>query len=132
MRTLLIAGLTSLTLASTAVAGSTSQKTQYTQMQGHEIKSALVRNSLRGVDRSGKYVIHYQSYGKMKIVYNEKRIESGVWRIKGNRYCRRWVKLGGGKERCVTLHRNGNKIVWVQQGKITDRSVLLRGNPVKL
>lgn len=132
MKTLLIAGLTSLVLASTAVAGNSSQKSTYTQMTGQEIKSALVGNSLRGVDRSGKYVIHYSSDRKMKIVYNKKRIESGVWRIKGNKYCRRWAKLGGGKERCVTFHRNGNKIVWVQTGKITDHSVLLRGNPARL
>lgn len=132
MKKLLITGITSLALACTAVSGSAGQKTKYTQMQGHEIKSALVGNSLRGVDHSGKYVIHYSSYGKMRIVYNEKRIESGVWKVRGNRYCRRWSKLGSGKERCVTFHRNGNKIVWVQRGKITDHSVLLRGNPAKL
>ncbi|MEM8958865.1 MAG: hypothetical protein AAGC86_13760 [Pseudomonadota bacterium] len=134
MKPFLIAGLTSLVLASTAVTESAAQ-TRYTNMSGPEIKSALVGNSLRGVDSSGRYTIHYRSDNRMRIVYTSRRgtrVENGVWRVLGNRYCRRWERLGKGKTRCVTFHRNGNKIVWVRRGEVTDHTVLLRGNPAGL
>lgn len=134
MKHFVIAGLTSLMLASTAVTEAAAQ-TRYNSMSGQEIKSALVGNSLRGVDSTGRYTIHYKNNNRMRIVYTSKsgtRVENGVWRVLGNRYCRRWERLGKGKTRCVTFHRNGDNIIWVRRGEITDRTVLMRGNPAGL
>lgn len=110
------------------------QKTEtdgYKRMKGEDITAALVGNSLDGEDSDGKYVIYYDSASTMKIAY-QGRFESGVWRIKGDQYCRRWQTFGKGKERCVHFHRSGDKINWVRKGRIRDRSVLVAGNPAAL
>lgn len=103
----------------------------YYKMTGQEIHKALVGNSLDGTDRDGDYVIHYKNTSKMRIQYQGRK-EAGVWRIKGNQYCRRWQSFGKGQERCVNFYRKGDRINWVQNGKITDRAILIRGNPAKL
>mgnify|MGYP001598997380 CR=1 FL=1 len=131
MKSLLIAGIAILAIAATDATASG----KYQKMKGSEIKSSLVGNSLRGADSSGKYVIYFSSNQKMRIVYTGKkktRIEKGVWWVMGNKYCRRWEKLGKGQVRCVTFIRNGNRINWVHYGETIDRSVLLRGNPARL
>lgn len=103
----------------------------YRQMSGEEIRTALTGNTLDGIDADGNYVIYYLNSSQMRIAYRG-REESGVWRINGNNYCRRWETFGSGKERCVKMFRKGDQIDWVQEGKITDRSVLLKGNPRNL
>jgi len=103
----------------------------FTPMTGPQITVALVGNSLDGEDSDGEYIIHYDTDRTMAISYRG-RTETGVWRVQGDRYCRRWQTFGNGKERCVTFYRNGNQINWVANGEITDRSVLVRGNPAGL
>ncbi len=131
MKTLIFAGLAGLTLGACTRPGDGPNPPGFTQMTGSEIRSTLVGNSLRGTDRTGSYVIHYRSASKMDITYND-RPDTGLWRIKGDRYCRRWTRLGKGKERCVTMYQRGDQINWVKDGEITDRSVLLAGNPAGL
>tara|TARA_R110000850_G_scaffold191351_4_gene318262 strand:- start:726 stop:1127 length:402 start_codon:yes stop_codon:yes gene_type:complete len=99
----------------------------YAQMSGSEIRTAIVGNTLSGTDSDGDYMIYYPNSSQMRIAY-QGREESGAWRIQGDRYCRRWETFGSGKERCVTMFRKGDRLDWVQNGKITDRSVLLKGN----
>lgn len=108
-----------------------SELSGFTKMKGEEIAAALVGNSLDGEDRGGEYVIYYDSPATMKIAYKGK-FESGVWRIEGDQYCRRWETIGKGKERCVDFYRSGDRINWVYKGKIRDRSVLVPGNPAAL
>ncbi|MBN2760181.1 MAG: hypothetical protein JXQ79_06755 [Rhodobacteraceae bacterium] len=103
----------------------------FQKMTGTEIRQILPGNSLDGKDNDGRYVIHYTSASTMTIRYRG-RVETGVWRVTGDQYCRRWQTFGNGKERCVTMYRKGNQINWVRDGKITDRSVLLAGNPAGL
>ena len=104
----------------------------FTKMSGAEISRSLVGNSLDGEDSDGDYVIHYKSASTMAISYRG-RTESGVWRVQGDQYCRRWQTFGNGKERCVTFYRNGAQINWVRDnGEISDRSVLVHGNPIGL
>ncbi len=104
----------------------------FTKMTGAEISRSLVGNSLDGEDSDGEYVIHYTTASRMAISYRG-RTETGVWRVQGNQYCRRWATFGNGEERCVTFYRNGNQINWVRDnGGISDRSVLVRGNPARL
>lgn len=103
----------------------------FQKMSGPEISAALVGNSLDGADKDGPFIIHYATSSSMKIVY-QGRIESGVWRIKGDQYCRRWETFGGGKERCVDFYRKGDRIDWVRKGRVTDTSVLVSGNPAGL
>ncbi len=103
----------------------------FTKMKGAEIAAALLGNSLDGQDSDGDYVIHYDTDSTMKIAY-QGRFESGVWRTKGDQYCRRWQTFGKGKERCVHFYRSGHRINWVHKGKIRDRSVLVPGNPAAL
>ena len=67
----------------------------------------------------------------MRIFY-QGREDDGVWRIKGDKYCRKWNTFGKGRERCVDLYRSGDRINWVRKGKVTDRSVLVAGNPAGL
>ncbi|WP_300439817.1 hypothetical protein [uncultured Mameliella sp.] len=100
----------------------------YQQMSGTDIRTALVGNTLDGADSDGDYIIYYPNSSQMRIAY-QGREENGVWRIDGDRYCRRWQTFGNGKERCVTMFRKGERIDWVQKGEITDRSILLKGNP---
>ena len=103
----------------------------FERMSGKEITAALVGNSLDGTDKDGDYVIYYPSQGEMRIAY-QGRTDAGVWRVKKNKYCRKWTHFGKGKERCVRLYRKGDQINWVRKGKVTDRSVLVRGNPAAL
>lgn len=103
----------------------------FEKMSGKEIKAALVGNSLDGTDKDGDYVIYYPSDTEMRIVY-QGRTDVGVWRTKKGKYCRRWSHFGKGKERCVRFYRNGDQINWVRKGKVTDRSVLVPGNPASL
>ena len=103
----------------------------FVQMKGEEIRAALVGNSLDGEDKDGSYVIHYPTASTMRIQYRG-REDDGVWRIDGDRYCRQWKTFGKGRERCVEFHRNGDQINWVRKGKVTDRSVLVPGNPANL
>lgn len=103
----------------------------FERMSGQEIMSALVGNSLDGADKDGDYVIYYASDSAMRIAYHG-RTDEGVWRIDGNKYCRQWSHFGKGKERCVRFFRKGNQINWVRKGKVTDRTVLVPGNPAAL
>lgn len=103
----------------------------FEKMTGSEIKTALIGNSLDGADKDGDYVIYYPSSTEMRITY-QGRNDVGVWRIDKGRYCRRWTHFGKGKERCVRFYRKGNQINWVRKGKVTDRSVLVSGNPATL
>ena len=103
----------------------------FERLSGAEIRSLLVGNSLDGVDKDGDYVIYYPNETDMRIEY-QGRTDVGVWRIKKNKYCRRWLKFGKGKERCVRMYRKGDQINWVRKGKVTDRSVLVAGNPASL
>lgn len=103
----------------------------FEKMSGSEIVSALVGNSLDGADKDGDYVIYYPSDSEMRIFY-QGRTDTGVWRIKKNRYCRKWTNFGKGKERCVRFYRKGDQINWVRKRKVTDRSVLVGGNPAAL
>ncbi|MEO0361802.1 MAG: hypothetical protein AAF322_11865 [Pseudomonadota bacterium] len=130
-RTAAALALASLALAACAAPADPFATNGFQKMRGSEIASALVGNSLDGEDKDGEYVIHYPSKSDMRIFY-QGRVESGVWRIDGDRYCRRWESFGGGKERCVTFYRNGDRIDWVQDGEITDRSILTPGNPAAL
>lgn len=41
----------------------------------------------------------------------------GTWRIKGNKFCRTWKALDGGKEVCETWNKVGEKSVRVMVGK---------------
>ncbi|WP_439154410.1 hypothetical protein [Yoonia sp.] len=118
-------------LAACATVGDELVTEGYVQMSGAEIRTALVGNSLDGTDSDGDYVIYYPSSSMMRIVY-QGRTEAGVWRIRGDKYCRRWQTFGSGNERCVTMYRKGNQIDWVQDNEITDRSVLVAGNPARL
>lgn len=110
---------------------STLKSEGYQQMNGEEIRMALTGNTLDGTDADGDYIIYYPTSSQMRIAY-QGREESGVWRIDGDSYCRRWETFGSGKERCVTMFRKGDQIDWVQKGEITDRSVLINGNPGNL
>lgn len=103
----------------------------FEKMTGQEIAAALVGNSLDGSDKDGDYVIYYPSQGEMRIAY-QGRTDTGVWRVTKTKYCRTWTHFGKGKERCVRLYRNGDQINWVRKGKVTDRSVLVPGNPAAL
>lgn len=103
----------------------------FEKMSRPEIVSALVGNSLDGADKNGDYVIYYPSDSEMRIFY-QGRTDSGVWRIKKNKYCRKWTHFGKGKERCVRFYRKGGQINWVRKGKVTDRTVLVGGNPAAL
>lgn len=103
----------------------------FQKMSGTEIVSALVGNSLDGADKDGDYVIHYPDDSAMRIAY-QGRTDTGVWRVKKDQYCRRWSHFGKGKERCVRFYRKGDQINWVRKGKVTDRSVLVVGNPAAL
>lgn len=103
----------------------------FVKMEGGEIRAALVGNSLDGEDSDGEYVIHYPTSSTMRIFY-QGREDDGVWRIDGDRYCRKWNTFGKGRERCVRFYRNGDQINWVRKGKVTDRSVLVAGNPAGL
>ena len=103
----------------------------FVKMKGEEIRAALVGNSLDGEDKDGEFVIHYPTASTMRIFY-QGREDDGVWRIKGDKYCRKWNTFGKGRERCVDLYRSGDRINWVRKGKVTDRSVLVAGNPAGL
>lgn len=103
----------------------------FEKMSGTEIASALVGNSLDGADRNGDYVIYYPSDSEMRIFY-QGRTDTGVWRIKQDKYCRKWDHFGKGKERCVRFYRKGDQINWVRKVTVTDRSVLVGGNPAAL
>ena len=118
-------------LAGCATIGDKLASERYFKMTGAEIAKALPGNSLDGEDDDGEYVIYYDSASTMRIQYRG-RTESGVWRIDGDKYCRKWEKFGGGKERCVHFYRNGDLIRWVGDGEITDRSALIPGNPAGL
>ena len=128
---LLVAGVLALTLGACATPQKPSELDGFRKMKGADIATSLVGNSLDGEDKDGDYVIYYDTPSTMKINY-QGRTESGVWRIKGDRYCRRWQTFGKGKERCVHFYRSGDKINWVRKGKIRDRSVLVAGNPAGL
>jgi hypothetical protein len=110
---------------------STLKSEGYRQMSGEEIRMSLTGNTLDGTDADGDYIIYYPNSSQMRIAY-QGREESGVWRIDGDNYCRRWETFGSGKERCVTMFRKNDQIEWVQKGEITDRSVLISGNPQNL
>lgn len=127
----LFAGVMALALGACAAPQKTSELDGFKRMKGADIVASLVGNSLDGEDKDGDYVIYYDTPTTMKIVY-QGRTESGVWRIKGDRYCRRWQTFGKGKERCVHFYRSGDRINWVRKGKIRDRSVLVAGNPAAL
>lgn len=135
MKNIIWMSLVTLGLSACTMTAKSLETSGFTKMKGTEIRSALAGNTLRGTDSSGKYVIYYTSGSTMKIVHHgRKRIrrDTGHWRIAGDRYCRKWTSLGKGKERCVNLYKNGKLIHWVQNNKITDKSVLLRGNPAGL
>ena len=123
--------LAGVLLAGCASVGDQLTTEGYAKMSGAEIAVALPGNSLDGEDRDGDYVIFYTSADAMKIKY-QGRVEEGVWRVDGDQYCRQWATFGGGKERCVDLYRSGGSIKWVRNGKVTDRSVLVAGNPANL
>lgn len=110
---------------------STLKSEGYRQMNGEEIRTTLTGNTLDGTDADGDYTIYYNNSAQMRIAY-QGREERGVWRTDGNKYCRRWETFGSGKERCVTMFRKGDEIDWIQKGEITDRSVLIKGNPRNL
>lgn len=110
---------------------STLKSEGYRQMSGEEIRMSLTGNTLDGTDADGDYTIYYPNCSHMRIAY-QGREESGVWRIDGDSYCRRWETFGSGKERCVTMFRKGDQIEWIQKGEITDRSVLISGKPRNL
>lgn len=103
----------------------------FERMSGSEIVSALVGNSLDGADKDGDYVIYYPSDSEMRIFY-QGRTDTGVWGIKKNKYCRKWTHFGKGRERCVRFYRKGGQINWVRKGKVTDRTILVGGNPAAL
>ena len=128
---LLLVGVLALTLGACTTPQKQSALDGFKKMKGEDITASLVGNSLDGEDKDGEYVIYYDTPSTMKINY-QGRTESGVWRIKGDRYCRRWETFGKGKERCVYFYRLGDKINWVRKGKIRDRSVLVAGNPAGL
>ena len=128
----IIAGLFAIGLSGCLSPASQLEDDGFRVMSGSEIRSALVGNSLDGEDSDGDYVIYYNSASTMSIAYRG-RTETGVWRVQGDKYCRRWETFGNGKERCVTFYRSGNQINWVRSsGEISDYSVLVRGNPARL
>ncbi len=128
---LALAGTIAMTLGACAAAPTVTELDGFKKMKGAEIAAALVGNSLDGEDSDGEYIIHYDTASTMKISY-QGRFESGVWRIKGDRYCRRWESFGKGKERCLHFYRSGDQINWVRKGGISDRSILVQGNPASL
>lgn len=103
----------------------------FVKMTGAEVQSSLVGNSLDGEDSDGEYVIYYPTETEMRITYLGIK-ETGVWRVEGDKYCRRWKTIGGGNERCVDFYRKDEQINWLRDGRLTDRSVLVPGNPEAL
>jgi len=128
---LMLACVVTAGLAACAAPHKKTELDGFNKMKGADIAASLVGNSLDGEDKDGEYVIYYDTLSTMKIAY-QGRTESGVWRIKGDRYCRKWRTFGKGKERCVYFYRSGDRINWVRKGKIRDRSVLVAGNPAAL
>ncbi|WP_026481166.1 hypothetical protein [Ahrensia sp. 13_GOM-1096m] len=135
MKQIILVGFTALSLTACTTVTKSLEDNNFSKLKGSEIQATLPGNSLRGTDSAGRYTIYYTSGNSMKIVHSGKRgvrKDVGRWRVAGDQYCRRWTKIGKGKEKCVTLYKNGNSIHWVQRNKITDRSVLLKGNPAGL
>ncbi len=131
MKKILLVGVVAFGLAACTTTKQPLEVVSYTKLKGSEIRSLLPGNSLKGTDKSGKYVIYYTSASTMKIVRNGVK-DTGRWRISGNKYCRKWTKLGKGKNRCLSFYKRGNTIKWVRKGKVRDRTVLLQGNPAGL
>lgn len=106
----------------------------FERMTGEEIRASLVGNTLQGKDDGGTYAIHYPAYGSMRIAYDavSGMRDEGTWRVTADQYCRQWKTIAKGTERCVSMHRKGNRIHWVQNGRVTDESNLVPGNPNSL
>ena len=131
MKKMLLVGVVAFGLSACASTSQPLEVANFTKLKGSEILSLLPGNSLKGTDKSGEYVIYYSSGSTMKIIRNGKK-DVGNWRVSGNKYCRRWTKLGKGKNRCLTLYKRGNAITWVRKGKVRDRTFFVRGNPAGL
>ena len=132
MKQIIFTSLLTLGLTACTTVTKSLEDSNFSKLSGSEIQTILPGNSLRGTDSAGHYTIFYTSKNSMKIVHSGKRgvrKDIGQWRVTGDQYCRRWTRIGKGKEKCVTMYKNENSIHWVQKNQIKDRSVLLRGNP---
>lgn len=131
MKPILYTTIAALALAACSTVSQSLVAQDFTQLTGSQIRTMLPGNSLKGTDSSGRYTIYYTSDRSMSIIRNG-RNDTGRWRVSGDQYCRQWTRLGKGEERCVTMFRRGDTVHWVGENKITDRTVLLSGNPANL
>lgn len=77
-------------------------------MNDEQIVSVLSNNTLE----NPKWIAYYPSATEVKGLAGTDKKDSGVWEAKDGQYCRTYTTWSGGKEKCYTLHRRGNEILF--------------------
>ncbi len=105
-------------------------------VDGDELASLLIGNTIKGKDSAGAYFLYYpdgdEKGGAIRARMRGNVKDNGTWRAKGDKYCRKYKKLDSGRERCYEFKKRGDQIMWYYRGSQTDVSTLLSGNPEKL
>ena len=109
LRKLMATAIVALALPASALAA----------MQASEIKSEVIGKNLSFQGANGsKGKVRHSANGKSRVwgTNFKPAMDSGTWRMKGNRLCVTWKKLRDGKEDCFTMTKTGAKAFRTSRG----------------
>lgn len=102
-------------------------------LTGPDLRRLLAGNSVRGATADNKtYHVHFTAAGVIYMEVEDGFADQGRWRVTNDaQYCRQWDRIGGGREVCYAVLRQGDSLTFSRD---QERLVVswLDGNPRQL
>jgi len=92
-------------------------------LKGDKIRNLLSGNTIEGTYERGTYIIYFSPDGTQYGKTSSTR-DKGKWWIEGDKYCRQWNKWSDHHVKCRKFYIVGEKLIWVLDGKITEKTNL--------
>ncbi len=108
----LVLALTGLGLAGCETAEQKLIAAGKTPMSGPEIQRLLASATTRGTHETWTdFTIQHLPGGRITINWNadaNSGSDTGIWRVKGDKSCKKWDTIWNGVERCWTIYKVGD------------------------
>ena len=103
------------------------------RLDGPDLRRLLAGNTIAGVTGDNRdYHVHFTPAGELHMAVEDGFVDFGRWRVTNDhRYCRRWERIGGGREACYSVNRNGARLTF-EQGEERLPVIWIEGNPEQL
>lgn len=103
------------------------------RLDGPDLRRLLAGNTVTGVTSDNRaYYVHFTVAGEIHMAVEDGFVDFGRWRVTNDhRYCRRWERIGSGREVCYAVTRDGARLTF-EQGEERLPVTWIEGNPQQL